>query len=106
MTDDDKPQAENFERRLQSIAQALMLALLLAIGATLWSLSNRAAQQEIVNLQTTKDITELKEQIKSMGAQATATAAALASVTTATAASLAASTAALAAAVERNKHQR
>ena len=89
---------KNFEQRLQSVIQGLILLMLAACGGILWNLSNRASQQEVINSQTAKDVGELKTAMVEMRNQtAITTAATLAAVTTATATALAASNATIAA---------
>lgn len=97
---------QDFERRLQSIAQAVMLALMLGIGYALIDLTKSSSRQEVTNAQTSKDISELKNELGVLRAQGTnaalaasnaATAAALAASKAASEAALAASTAAMAA---------
>lgn len=98
----------NFERRLQSIAQALMLAILIGIGTALVSLVKSSAQQEIINGQTARDIGELKTGLGAMQTQAmnAATAATTAATAATAAAAVAATAVSTAAALNEGKKQR
>lgn len=97
----DKTSERSFETRLQSIAQAAMLAILLGIGYSVVDLVKSSTRQEVLNIQVAKDISELRSEVNSTRQQGTN--AALAASTTATAAALAAANAASDAALAASK---
>jgi hypothetical protein len=75
-----------FERRVQTVLQGLTLAFLIALGSMMYGLIRSAAQQEVTNGQTVKDIAELKSELSSLRIQTTTVATALAATTAAAAA--------------------
>ena len=93
---------------MQSILQALMLAILVWLGNTMIELVKSSSMQSLVNIQVAKDLTELKTEVTALRTQGTtaaltastnSVAAALAAANAASEAALAASKAAMAAAV-------
>jgi Na+/H+-dicarboxylate symporter len=74
----------SFETRAQSVIQAILLAILLGVGYTVIGLRDSAVRQEFQNIQFSKELSDLRMEIKVVAASlvaaqaATATAAAAA----------------------------
>ena len=93
---DEQFSEHQFERRLQSVLQAIMLAILIGVGYTMIDLVKSSTRQEMTNAQVAKDISELRSQMETL--KGTSIATALAATNAASAVALAASNAASAAA--------
>ena len=63
------PEKQDFERRLQSIAQAVILAILLGTGDAMLDLTKAVARQEIRNEQTARDIADFKIELTNLRIQ-------------------------------------
>ena len=86
------PEKQDFERRLQSIAQAVILAIMLGIGYAVLDLTKAAARQEVRNEQTARDIAALTVGFTTLQIQVTNGAIAAANAASASAAAAAVST--------------
>ena len=98
---EDTEQRNGFAITPGAIAQGLILASLVGIGVALVDLVKSSSRQEVVNLQTSKDIGDLKSEIVHLRDQATN--AALSAANAATAAATAAAAATASATSERHK---
>jgi hypothetical protein len=97
-TDDHENRRTNFEQRAQTIIQVVISGVLVWVGSSLIdfgkSLATLSATTTLTNIQTAKDISDLKLQLEAVRTQAmNATTAATAASTAATTAAAVASTA-------------
>lgn len=86
--------SESLERRMQSVIQAIILALVVWVGYSVVDLGKKAERQDVKAEQTTTDIASLKTELRDLRMQTTS--AALAASNAANSAALAASNAAAA----------
>jgi hypothetical protein len=105
MEDTNNENKNRFEQRLQSIAQAVMLAIVIWVGYSISDMGKSIAKLEVRADQSAREAAEVKIQLEAMRIQIVAADNANAAATAAVAAQTAAASAALAAQIIATKRK-